>query len=177
MSGPDVVITGPDPDVVRQVDNDDVVSLVLDVTPTDAYQPGDEAVLCFAVTEELQDDSCLGFINEEKNPPEWECEDSCIEEDSGRACGTTRHFTNFAILLDGGKYGGATCTSTEEDFIFDEWWQDLLLALALVLFVGCCLIVLAALLCTPVGARLLYGEEGTRIRRARSAGKETASSV
>lgn len=173
--GPDVVISDPDPDVIRQVDNDDVVSLVLDVTPSGGYRPGDEAVLCFAITEDLQEDSCLGFINEDKNPPEWECEDSCVEANDGRACGTTRHFTNFAILLDGGKYGGSACGSSDEDFIFDEWWQDLLLIQGLVVAVTCCLVLVAAFFCTPVGATILYGKEGTRIRKARSAGRDTNS--
>ena len=35
----------------------------------------------------LQDESCLGFFNEETR--EWECEDKCLKEENGKYCGKT----------------------------------------------------------------------------------------
>ena len=35
----------------------------------------------------FQDESCLGFFNEETR--EWECEDKCLKEENGKYCGKT----------------------------------------------------------------------------------------
>lgn len=49
----------------------------------------------------------MGYLNENN---EWVCEDKCISSDNGKYCGTTDHFTSFAILLDGGN-GTGGCDS------------------------------------------------------------------
>lgn len=47
-------------------------------------------------------DACLGFFDERDK--QWVCEDRCLEtNDDGQVCGSTGHFTNFAILLSGGS--------------------------------------------------------------------------
>ena len=58
-------------------------------------------------------DTCLGFVNDEG---EWECGDNCLKQNSrGQLCGTTDHFTNFAILLSSNTKGGnGSCESSEK---------------------------------------------------------------
>lgn len=70
--------------------------------------------VCLTGVEIVEDDAdslCLGFLDESKDPPEWKCEDTCLEHnDDGRYCGRTDHFTNFALLLRADSGGGrSTC--------------------------------------------------------------------
>ena len=52
----------------------------------------------------------MGYLDENN---EWVCEDECISSDNnGKYCGTTDHFTSFAILLDGGS-GTGGCGSDD----------------------------------------------------------------
>ena len=60
-----------------------------------------EAELCFSATDRERDNRCLAFLDEATST--WRCEDQCLEEEDGLLCGTTDHFTNFAILVGGGK--------------------------------------------------------------------------
>lgn len=56
---------------------------------------------------------CLGFLDEGQDPPEWKCEDSCLEDVGDNwLCGKTDHLTNFAILLGG--EGGSSCDEDDE---------------------------------------------------------------
>lgn len=49
----------------------------------------------------------MGYLDENN---EWVCEDECISSDNtGKYCGTTDHFTSFAILLDGGNGTDDAC--------------------------------------------------------------------
>jgi hypothetical protein len=60
------------------------------------------------------DDRCLGYLDTAKTPPEWTCEDTCLTQISPSFwCGKTNHFTNFAILLNGGA-GTSSCESKLE---------------------------------------------------------------
>ena len=98
-----------------------------------------EVEICFtAEALENLEDGCLGFVNEQG---EWECEDSCLKSNSdGQVCGSTDHFTNFAILLTS-ETGGNTCSEfsdTQEDF-------RLIVASAVCIAVAVCIIILATL--------------------------------
>lgn len=52
--------------------------------------------------------SCLGYLNEKTKT--WVCEDECLSaNDKGQLCGSTNHFTNFALLLTGGSGSSDKC--------------------------------------------------------------------
>ena len=66
--------------------------------------------------EDKSDSLCLGFFNEASD--QWECEDPCLEKKGGLLCGSTDHFTNFALLLSGGSSGasgGGLCDDDDDD--------------------------------------------------------------
>ena len=115
---------------------------------------------------------CLAFIDESLSPPEWVCEDETLSEASPLVfCGTTDHFTNFALLLAG---GGARGSSSSTDYVTNSMLGDILLILGLLLL--CCFIfVILALLTTFVRpiTTFVYGEEGYRIKTARTARKSS----
>ena len=49
----------------------------------------------------------------DENTEEWKCEDSCLKQNNqGQYCGSTAHFTSFAILLQGKKNN---CNSDGEE--------------------------------------------------------------
>ena len=84
------------------------------------------------------DDLCLGFLDESKNPPEWRCEDSCVQEVSnGLFCGETDHFTNFALLLDGTR---DDCEDSSEDLIY-TWVSVAAIGVAL-----CCICLIVVII-------------------------------
>jgi len=78
--------------------------------------------ICFANSSAIKaavenNDACLGFFDE--HDKQWRCEDTCVEvNDKGQVCGSTDHFTNFAVLLSGGdgkeKCGGE---AKNDDFV------------------------------------------------------------
>lgn len=58
--------------------------------------------------------ACLGYFDEHDKA--WVCEDACLEVDKGgKVCGTTDHFTNFAVLLEGGG-GKERCRQPDDDW-------------------------------------------------------------
>jgi len=89
---------------------------IISVTLTDLYGTEvaltGEVELCFSSSLANIEGQCLGFLNEQN---QWECQDECLEPKNGQLCGTTTHFTNFALLLGGG--GDACGTSAEEDYV------------------------------------------------------------
>ena len=98
------------------ISNDTDISLVLSpiVSLTLLDDAGNEisilensVELCLEVDPAAGDeDLCLSFLDESKDPPEWRCQDSCLERTNGNTvCGETGHFTSFAVLLNGGGSG------------------------------------------------------------------------
>ena len=63
---------------------------------------------CLPVGREVKvEDACLAFWDDLKSPPEWRCEDRDLKKQKDRTlCGSTAHFTNFAILLAGTDASG-----------------------------------------------------------------------
>ncbi|MCB9666151.1 MAG: hypothetical protein H6732_18730 [Alphaproteobacteria bacterium] len=70
------------------------------------------ATVCLDVGGKDASDACLGFLDESTDPPAWTCEDPCLEKAGDKVCGTTSHFTSFAVLLGGG--GGGTCKDEDD---------------------------------------------------------------
>ena len=53
------------------------------------------------MSEVEKDNRCLAFLDDAAQ--KWRCEDECLDEEDGMLCGTAEHFTNFAILVGGGR--------------------------------------------------------------------------
>jgi hypothetical protein len=176
-SGVGIQIGSPDADVIRASDTRDVVSLIVDVTLVDGSQNiGGKVEICIEASDPRtnRDDVCLGFLDTTQN--RWKCEDSCLQDRDGLYCGSTRHFTNFALLLEGKSNSEDGCGEAEQDFILGSWWKDLILAASCALFMCCCgvLVVAAVIWIAPV-RRCMYGKEGNRIASLRASMHNTGT--
>ena len=69
------------------------------------------------------------------------------------------HFTNFAILLDGGGSSSGKCGSSTNDYITGKWWGDLTLTAALI-GTCCCfgVVFIVLVLFVPPLRRMFVGE-------------------
>jgi len=132
-------------------------SLAIDVTLANGTsQLSSPAQVCFSINQGTSYHSaCLGYID---SSGRWQCEDKCPSmSNSTKICGSTSHFTNFAVLLSGG--GGRQCNP----YITGSWRGDLGLAASVAgfLILVCCVILVVG--CSPPGRKLLAGPEGRRI--------------
>ena len=109
-----------------------VVALVLtDQFGTDT-QPTKEVEICIMQSGDIDvDKACLGYLNEDSIVPRWECEDESLKKKDTFLCGTTDHFTNFAILLDSSNGGG----SDSESYEIFIWLSIALIVLSICTFV------------------------------------------
>ena len=131
-------------------------SLAIDVTLTNgASQLSSPAQLCFSIKPGTSYHSaCLGYID---SSGRWQCEDKCLSmSNSTQICGSTSHFTNFAVLLSGG--GGRQCDS----YITGSWRGDLGLAASVAGFVIVVCVAVLAFGYTQTGRRFISGREGVR---------------
>jgi len=173
-SGAEIITTSPPEPLIASSDTSDVVSAIIDVSLADPSAVlGGDVELCFFVPPAARNkDLCLGFLDESLQPPEWTCEDKCVEEgENGFACGSTDHFTNFALLLEGAANGGGSdgCSSISEDWVTNSWIGDLILLLSCAAVVALiCVVIILSSLTSPI-KRLIYGAEGYRITNARTA--------
>ena len=94
--------------------------------------------ICFEVNQTDTKDTCLGYLDESKDPPIWKCEDKCVKKEKSTEkndttvfCGETSHFTSFALLFEGIAKGG--CGG--EDYILGSYKNDLILAASVAGFV------------------------------------------
>ena len=169
-SGVDIIVSIPNPDVIRNSDIRDVDSLIVDIRLSDeSASLGGSVEICLQSTSD-SDDQCLGFLNEEKSPPIWECQDRCLNTNNdGLFCGSTDHFTNFALLLGGGGSTGqgGVCGESFNDYITGSILGDFLLILGLALFV--CMICVIVVIIATIFPKLALGSEGARIRKSRKA--------
>lgn len=154
-----------------------VISPVIDVIAVDRFGQeivfNGEAEICIKVPEnsKITDNSCLGYLEVNRFPNEWICEDPCVEyvEELQQICGTTTHFTSFAVLFEGKGGGDSLCGSSENGYIFNEAWQDLTLIGGICLI--CCILSILFIILgsvTKQGASILYGTESRRIAVLRS---------
>ena len=122
-------------------------------------QPLSSIEICFEI--EADKEQCLGFLNEEKKPAEWECEDRCLKTRGNLRCGKTAHLTNFAILLTGDT-GNGGCDD-DKDYMLANSKQDGILIACVVVAIWVLLIAGSLYFYTPQGKRMFYGKEGTRV--------------
>ena len=151
-----------------------VTSTVANVTIIGANVTG-KVQICFTLTEEITDKNkaCLGYIDESFDPPEWRCEDHCLEEfdsQDNSLCGDTEHFTSFAVLF-GGIANGGNCNE-EEDYILGSYGNDLILVGSVAAFVVLIALIIYILFSFTPLKQYAYGVEGMRVISLRSLGTE-----
>ena len=149
-----------------------IISNVVEIIAIDYFgieiEFEDEATICLEVNDtQSLSDSCLGFFDVKDN--EWKCEDPCLEVDNdGRACGTTNHFTSFAVLFQGTGAGKCASDSDNQYYILHSGWQDMLLVLGCSIFIFVFLVLLAIFMSNSrIGRSIMLGREGDRILNVR----------
>ena len=168
-SGSIITINNPDIDLINQSDTSDIVSFIVDFQLSDGSTDlGGDVEVCFESNHNSNDNLCLGYLDESLNPPEWICQDHCLQKNSdGLICGNTDHFTNFALLLSGSGNNG-NCGDDEDYWITGSGLGDFYLVLSCALF---CLIVALIFICVVLNSKnlqlCLMGREGMRISRGR----------
>jgi hypothetical protein len=128
------------------------------------------AVLCFEVNSTVsKSKSCLGYFDETSQ--KWVCQDSCLTSQKATTsnkqnlCGTTNHFTSFAILLT----GTTSRCGNSNNLIFKDSWKDGVLIACVAGGIILILLVIAFFLAfTSWGSRILYGDEGMRVKSLRT---------
>ena len=129
-------ISPTDQELINQVDTNDVVSPIVDIS---LFGPNGEqlkfkgeAKICLQLnsSQSTNQKYCLSYIDTSVSPPEWKCQDSCLYQVSPSFwCGTTNHFTSFAVLLRGQSNDRIDECNEEDYYIFGYWLWDGLLAL------------------------------------------------
>ena len=103
----------------------------------------------------------MGYFDVQTNS--WVCQDKCLKPSSNHfVCGSTNHFTNFGVLLEGSSSG------CDPQYIFGKAVYDSILALGIAGIVVCCGIMILAFGSTKIGRRLIAGKEAERIRNTRT---------
>ena len=173
--------------IINELDNfpipsgPEIVSSVFDIFIVDSngneVEFNGEAEICFNMTSNRDISikrSCLAYFNEITQ--EWECEDECLKKNNDEQfCGTTTHFTAFSVLFYGLDGPGSDCSSAPNPYIFDEYWQDLILTAS---FIGagiCCFCLAAVCSRFYFFKRLVLGKEGHRINNLRIVDHEKPS--
>ena len=134
------------------------------------------ADICLRVDpKDNKDDLCLGFYDEDKK--EWICEDECLERNpaggKNELCGRTDHFTNFAVLLVGGRgVNGNKCGSSGAFYITGEWRGDAGLVGGIVLVFILAAFVIILLSYVPALRPYYLGAEGNRMNQARRVSRD-----
>jgi len=168
-----IVLSFPNDELVRSSDLSSVKSIIVDINVANGNNQnlGGNVEICFkSKEEEGSEDLCLGFLDETTNPPEWKCEDKCLEENNDNLlCGETEHFTNFALLLNGGASGSSGCESSSEDWITGSIKGDFILLSTCVAIIILCILIILCVSITKPGKRVIFGKEGFRIQNARMA--------
>lgn len=151
---------------VTQSSSTRVVSGVFDVQSTDGSTQLDQPLEICLQAEDGAEDGCLGYIDETKNPPEWKCEDDCLDKTGGFLCGKTSHLTNFAILLGGGGVGNG-CGSSYMYFTGHSLGDSLttLFVILLVLATATCIVLFGL---SRWGRPLVLGREALRVYNIRT---------
>lgn len=164
-------IESVDTDLLRRAQPVVFQSVVFNITLVDTLgqdvQP-DSALICLETSggEDISK-QCLGYLDE-SNPekPEWKCQDQCLQKGAkGKVCGTSSHFTSFAILLSG-SVGADPCGDNSSDFFTGAYWSDSVVVGVIAAFILLLFLFSAFFLAfTRPGRAVLYGKEGLRIKR------------
>jgi len=165
-----LTVDSVDPNLLRRAQPVVFQSVVFNITLTDTLggdvQP-ESARICLETSGGNVDDQCLGFLDEsDPENPRWKCQDECLSErDDGTVCGTSSHFTSFAILLSG-SVGADGCGNNSSNFFTGAYWSDsIVLAVFSISLVSFLVFGAFLLAFTKPGRRILYGKEGLRIHR------------
>jgi hypothetical protein len=167
----DVNIVGSSPETVSEI----IEIFLYDLDGNLILEPQFEqsVQLCFPVNSKAD---CLAYRQRAEDT--WKCTDECLTTYDSKnttskylQCGSTTHFTQFALLLTGANYSGDKCHSFS-GYITGSSQGDLILVLCVSLgwlVFLCILIICASLggLRIPLLGNLVYGEEGFRIVRTR----------
>jgi len=93
-------------DLVEYPTDGNLGSAVVDLTLTDSQGQtisfAGKIELCFSLTGAAAEFGCLGYYDEECD--EWVCEDRSLRDKQGKVCGSTGHFTSFALLIGTNLY-------------------------------------------------------------------------
>ena len=161
--------------IVNEADVKDstIQSAVVDVTIKGSTSLSSDLQICLNVNETKvkKSKACLGYIDEKKSPPEWKCEDYCLQSNNGTYCGKTSHLTSFAILFEGfaGEDGYNRC-----DYILGSSDNDLILTASVAGFVIFLAVIFLFVFCFTPLKRVMYGREGYRIFSLR---RQTTKSI
>ena len=165
-------------DFIPPIDTE-IKSAVVDIIAVNEYGVEiifkDEAEVCLEVEDtSIAKHSCLGYFDEDSQ--EWICEDPCLKQEGNTLCGSTNHFTSFAVLFSGIQ--GDCSNNNGEQYIFEEGWQDSLLILGCTLIIFTLALLVITATRTSLGARLFLGSEAVRLSGLRRVNVErlTASS-
>ena len=171
-SGIEIIVDDPNPDIYYSSNNIQFVSsIVVNINLIDGSNNlGGSVEICFK-SNSNSDQVCLGYLDESKN--EWVCEDECPDEKNGFYCGKTDHFTNFALLLDGGSNTNSKCSGDNDGLVTGSWYGDLFLAIGCVVFMSLCILIIIISASIPAIDSLIYGTEGRRIRKLRTVQRTT----
>lgn len=163
---PALNVTEVDPRSLPEDPDAKLGSRVYDVSFVDETSKDFSVELCISSSSET--DACLGYLDEKVFPPKWKCEDECLNKNAnGQLCGSTSHFTNFAILLGGGGSGEDGCESFNT-YVTGSFYGDLALCLAVAGTCVCCGIIFIGFTFTPCGKKLVMSDEAKRVNRMRS---------
>ena len=167
-----LTVDSVDPKLLRLAQPVIFQSVVFNITLTDTLgddvQP-ESARICLETSGGDVKDQCLGFLDEsDPENPRWKCQDECLSErDDGTVCGTSSHFTSFAILLSG-SVGSDGCGNNSSNFFTGAYWSDsIVLAVFSICLVSLMIFGAIVLAFTKPGRRILYGKEGLRLHRLR----------
>jgi len=121
-------------------ENSNIGSSAVDLTLMDGLnrplQFKGEIELCFTVVgNNAEEESCLGYLDEECG--QWVCEDKSLESKEGKVCGTTGHFSSFAILI--GANLRAQCGSQNQAVDDVLSWLSLALGMTAIIIVLVCM--------------------------------------
>lgn len=180
--GDDGLLIIREAEIPENTDVSNVLSNVVDVVLLDANGNEISALdtnveICLEVDQDAnEDDLCLSFLDESKDPPEFVCQDPCVEfQNDTFVCGDTAHFTSFAVLLDGDA-GGSECASSDNPYEFDTMaW----LSLGAIIIACCCCILWIIIIevMTRIGAAKKEKEKSKRRQQKRSALLGTGTSA
>ena len=141
-SGAIITSGGVDAELVSASDTSAVVSVIINLEIADPVESlGGQVEICLEADNTINssDDVCLGFLDESAEPPEWICEDRCLQEASdGLFCGSTDHFTNFALLLD--LSDDNDCNSSGDQDVFVWLSLGFLIAALIIILIAVALI-------------------------------------
>lgn len=176
-SPPNGVIVGPGTVGPGTLDPDAFASDIFDINLSSPLPRGSfTAEICLTITRDLQKkDLCLGYFDVEKR--KWVCEDPCLDRKSTRGrdqfCGTTDHFTNFAILLMGSNgVDGDPCGSAGNNYITGTWQGDLGLVGSFTFLVLASCFILVVLSFVPRFRIFFFGRENMRVITMRRMSKD-----